>query len=229
MLFSSLLSRQLRLFLLPCFAMAVGSVYAQENTDEPFNGIISDFTGSPLKGAKVWTHDDRRYATSDKKGRFGLTNVQGTDTLHVRYKKVNYDIPVNGKKSARIRLANENPFMEEDQELVDIGYGFVSKRECTISRGGISGEELVRTGKTFLLDALQGKVAGLYISNGKALIRGINSINASTEPLYIVDNVIVSDLDMVSIYDVDYVEVMKDAGIYGSRGANGAIIVRTKK
>lgn len=224
------LSKQLRFLLLPCFAMAVGTACAQDvTTDVPFNGIVSDLAGNPLKGARVWNHDDKRYATSDKKGRFGLTNVQGTDTLHVRYKKINYDIPVNGRKSARIRLANENPFMEEDQELVDIGYGFVSRRECTTSRGGISGEELVRTGKTFLLDALEGKVAGLTIHNGKALIRGVGSINSSTEPLYILDGSVVSDLDTVSIYDVDYVEVMKDASIYGVRGANGAIIVRTKK
>lgn len=61
------------------------------------------------------------------------------------------------------------------------------------------------------------------------VIRGINSINCSTEPLYVVDGVEVSSLDFVNIYDVESVEVMKDAFIYGSRGANGAILVKTKK
>lgn len=225
----SFLLREMRLVMLASFVMTVGYAFAQQTDDVPFNGIVTDLQGNPLKGARIWTKDDRRYATSTKEGCFGLTNVLATDTIHIRYKKVNYAVPVDGKKSARIRLANECTYVDEDQDLVDIGYGFVKKRECTISHGGISGEELVKTGKTFLLDALQGKVAGLYISNGKALIRGMTSLTCSNEPLYILDGVEVDNFDMVSIYDVDYVQVLKDSNIYGVKGANGVIIVRTKR
>lgn len=225
----SFILREMRLVVLACFMMTIGAAHAQQTDDVPFNGIVTDLQGKPLKGARIWTTDERRYATSTKEGHFGLTNVLATDTIHIRYKKVNYDIAVDGKKSARIRLANESSTIDEDQELVDIGYGFVKRRECTISHGGISGEELVRTGKTFLLDALQGKVAGLFISNGKALIRGMSSLLCSNEPLYILDGVEVDNFDMVSLYDVDYVEVLKDSNIYGAKGANGVIIVRTKR
>lgn len=224
----SFILKEMRLVALACFVMMAGYASAQNADDVPFNGIVTDLQGNPLKGARIWTKDERRYATSTKAGCFGLTNVLATDTIHIRYKKVNYAIPVDGKKSARIRLANECTYMDEDQDLVDIGYGFVKRRECTISQSRISGEDLVRTGKTFLLDALQGKVAGLYISNGKALIRGMTSLTLSNEPLYILDGVEVDSFDMVSIYDVDYVEVLKDSNIYGVKGANGVIIVKTK-
>lgn len=224
----SFILREMRLVALVCFGMVAGSAIAQETEDVPFNGIISDLDGKPLKGAVIWTTNERRYATSNKMGQFGLTNVNAEDTLHIKYKKLRYDIPVEGRKSARIRLANEYSDIDEDQELVDIGYGFVKRRECTISDGRVSGDELRRTGKTFILDALQGKVAGLTVSGGKALIRGMNSLLLSNEPLYIVDGMEVDDLAMVSIYDVDYVEVLKDANIYGVKGANGVIIVKTK-
>ncbi len=217
------------LIVIPFLALTAGKACAQESADVPFNGVVSDLMGNPLKGAVIWTKDERRYAKSDKLGKFGLTNVLASDTIHVKYKKVTYDIPVEGRRSARIRLANENSQVDEDQELVDIGYGYVKKRECTISRGGISGEELVKTGKTSILEALQGKVAGLTVTGGRVLIRGISSLNASNEPLFLVDDVVVESLDMVSIYDVDYVEVLKDANIYGVRGANGVIKVKTKR
>lgn len=224
----SFISRGKRVWALVCLAMIADCAVAQRTEDVPFNGIVSDLEGKPLKGAVIWTTNERRYAVSNKKGQFGLTNVQAEDTIHIEYKKQKYDIPVEGRKSARIRLANENSHIDEDQELVDIGYGFVKRRECTISDGRVSGDELRRTGKTFILDALQGKVAGLTVSGGKALIRGMNSLLLSCEPLYIVDGMEVDDLGMVSIYDVDYVEVLKDANIYGVKGANGVIIVKTK-
>ena len=121
------------------------------------------------------------------------------------------------------------------QENIDIGYGTIKKKNNTTPRNGISGEELQRSGETNLMRALEGRIPGLVITTSGRLgdepsvtMRGMTSINLSNEPLYIVDGVEVGSLDFVSIYDVDYVEVMKDASIYGSRGANGAIIVHTK-
>lgn len=200
------------------------------NADEPFNGIIYDAQGNPLKNAKVYVNDARRYATSDKKGHFGLTNVLPDDTIHVLVKKrkLPYIIPVEGRKSMKIFLADENPHVEQDDELVNYGYGFVKKREYTGTSSGISGEELLRTGRQDIMSALVGKVAGLDISPRGVNIRGVNSFMSSTEPLYIVDGNIVANFNGISLYDVDHVEVLKDASIYGSRGSNGAILVFTK-
>lgn len=98
----------------------------------------------------------------------------------------------------------------------------------------ITGEQLQRTGQSSVLGALQGLVPGLnVVRSGRndydATIRGIDSMMSPTTPLYIIDGVIVDSFDSLNIYDVDYVDVLKDASIYGSRGANGAIYVHTKR
>lgn len=201
--------------------------------DEPFNGLVLDSALKPVKKVKVFNRDEQRYATSDKKGRFGLTDVMPGDTLTLVVKKKRIRIPVDGRKSLKIILADEKNYTAvQDDELVNIGYGYVKRREFTGVSSGISGETLRGTGQRTILKALVGLVPGLNISqrNGdmNVNIRGEHSLMLSSTPLYIVDGVQVSSLDFISIYDVDHVEVVKDASQYGSRGANGAILVTTK-
>lgn len=201
--------------------------------DEPFNGLVLDSALKPVKKVKVFNRDEQRYATSDKKGRFGLTDVMPGDTLTLVVKKKRIRIPVDGRKSLKIILADEKNYTAvQDDELVNIGYGYVKRREFTGVSSGISGETLRGTGQRTILKALVGLVPGLNISqrNGdmNVNIRGEHSLMLSSTPLYIVDGVQVSSLDFISIYDVDHVEVIKDASQYGSRGANGAILVTTK-
>lgn len=206
------------------------AVFAQEQKAVPFNGVVADILGQPLKGAKVWVVDPNYYTTTDKKGKFGLTNVQPTDTLHVKYKKQLYLIPVDTMKSVRVRLGDELKYeVRQDEELVNTGFGFVKRRESCNSSTGISGEVLVRTGRIDLMEALQGLVPGLTIINGKAVIRGLATIYGSSDPLLIVDGVEVETLSYVNVYSVDRVEVLKDANLYGAKGANGAILVTTKR
>ena len=123
------------------------------------------------------------------------------------------------------------PTAQEDEELVNTGYGYVKRREYTGSSKGISGESLRRSGRTSLLEALSGMVAGLTINrvDGRLVpnIRGQRSLMLSNEPLYIIDGTEVESLENVNIFEVDHVEVLKEASIYGSRGANGAIVVTT--
>ena len=96
----------------------------------PFNGLVCN----------QMNEDARRYAVSDRKGRFGLTNVSPDDTLHVVVKKLQYDIPVAGRKSIKLRLMDQQSYKaEEDQHLVDVGYGYVKRREHTGVSNGISG------------------------------------------------------------------------------------------
>ena len=206
------------------------TVFSQKQKDVPFNGVVADILGQPLKGARVWVVNPDYYTTTDKKGRFGLTNVRTTDTLHVKYKKQLYLIPVDTMKSVRVRLADELKYeVRQDEELVNFGYGFVKRRESCNSSSGISGEVLVRTGRTDILEALQGLVAGYTLVNGKPVIRGIGTISSATEPLYLVDGFEVASFSFVNVYDVDRVEVLKDANMYGVKGGNGAILVTTKR
>ena len=222
--------RVLLLFLLlslPCVFQQ--TTMAQSNNDVPFNGIIIDIAGNPIKGAKVYTIDSNYAAKSNKRGEFGLTNVLPNDTIHVVFKKERYDIPVGGRKSIRIHLGDQLE-AQEDEDLAALGYGFIKRRESITPSSGISGDVLVRIGRSSILECLRGLVAGLNIGpDGKVNIRGINSLNAPQDPLYLVDDVQVDNLDFINIYDVDHVEVLKDASIYGAQGANGAILVYTKR
>ncbi len=209
-------------------------MYAQSGV--PFNGMVFDAHGAPLKNIHIYVQNPRKYSRTDKLGRFGLTDVKATDTLKVVVKKHTYYIPVANKKSIKIYLADERQVRtEEDKSLVDFGYGFVKRRENTGVSNGISGDELRRSGYTDILSALQGRIPGLNVgANGGAGVepsvsmRGTNSFMLSQTPLFVVDGVIVDTLMGISLMDVDHVEVLKDASIYGSRGANGAILVTTK-
>ncbi len=223
-----------RFSILVCALVCTLCTYAQTADVVPFNGMVVDVLGQPLRGVKVYTIDRNYSTSSDRKGRFGLTNVLPDDTLHLMFRRQRYDIPVEGRKSMRVVLGDQ--FVSEasaSETLENLGYGYVPRRESVSSSQGISGEVLRRTGRFRILDALQGLVAGLFITTsamGEAtvVIRGNNSILCDTTPLFVVDGIVVSSLDYISIYDVESVEVMKDAYIYGSRGANGAILVTTR-
>lgn len=224
-------------------ALAVVSINCLAQNQErgiPFNGKIVDALGNPVKNARVWTTDDCYFSKSDKKGRFGMTNIKATDTLHVKYQREIYDIPVQNRKSISIIIGNQIDKQalikaEEDQDLVDLGYGYVKRRECLEVTSGISGDVLRKTGAFTLSEALKGRIPGLSIStdlNGntdQVSIRGIGTFYGSTAPLYIVDGIEVESLDVVNLMDVDNVEVLKGANMYGAKGGNGVIMVHTKR
>lgn len=219
--------------LIAAIVAMIGSI-ASTFAEVPFNGIILDGEMNPKKGVKIYVKDPKRYAKSDKQGRFGLTDVQPDDTLTlVLPKKEMVRIPVNGCKGIKIVLAGDNNAKaENDQEIADLGYGFVKRREHTGVSSGVSGDKLRATGHRDILGALKGMVPGLNITGSlgeyKVVIRGKKTFNMSDDPLYLVDGVVMSSLDFVSIDEVDHVEVLKEASQYGSRGANGAILVTTK-
>ncbi len=201
----------------------------------PFNGLVLDRELKPKKGVKIYVKHPKRYTMTDKKGRFGLTDVQPDDTLTLELsKKEKIRIPVNGARGIKIVLAGDGTAKgEADEELANTGFGYVKRREFTGVSSGISGDRLRATGARDILSGLKGLVPGLNVSGAKGdesvNIRGVKSFMSSSTPLYVVDGVVVSSLDYISIYDVDHVEVIKDGSQYGSRGANGAIVVTTKK
>lgn len=218
----------LLLFLLLLICLGVN---AQDKI--PFNGLLLDIAGKPIKRARIYVRTPRDYALTDRQGRFGLTNVMYDDTLKILIKKKLYCVPVDGKKSMSIRLADEkNIQTKEDQQLIDWGFGYISRREHTGVSNIISGDDLRKSGYNDIISALQGRIPGLNVtgsgSNLDVSMRGTRSFTASGTPVYLIDNVVVNSFEGVNLNDVDYVEIMKDASIYGSNGANGAIIVHTR-
>lgn len=199
----------------------------------PFNGLLIDGAGKPIKNARIWVSSEEKYAKSDKKGRFGLSNVGVNDTLKVRYLKQTFYIPVNGKRSMQIRvMADRSIEAEESVKLLDYGASYVRQREYVGYNSQITGEELMRTGCTDILSALSGMIPGLSVvedfEKGGYNVTIRSNGNTSGNPLYIVDEVEVKSIDHLQLNQVAYVVVMKDAAIYGVRGGNGAIVVRTK-
>lgn len=220
--------------LITLLLLVLAAPLAAQTTNVPFNGELLDLTGKPIRTARIYTTNAKNYALSDRKGRFGLSNVNANDTLHIQVKKNRYEVPVAGRRSIRIRLAEEQSAIrsEEVPEMVSLGYGWVSRRECTNATNYISGEELRKGGYTDIISALQGRIPGLDIvgSHGQMsmTMRGTRSFKADSTPAFVVDGVIVPSFEGINLNDVDYVEVMKEATIYGSNGANGAILVHTK-
>jgi len=217
--------------------LVVLALYAQ-GRKVPFNGLILDKNNSPLKNVKVYVRSEKDYAQTDKKGRFGLVNVLPADTLKVLVKKNLYLIPVDGKRSMRIILADQkNIQTAEDEGLASMGFGYVPRRERTTASNFISGDELRNSGYHDVLSALQGRVAGLNITGSGAghsqdqniTIRGSRSIMTANTPIFYIDTMKVPNFEGINLNDVDYVEVMKDGSAFGSEGAGGAIIVHTKR
>lgn len=226
-----------RLLLLLALILSLTTIQAQEYEGIPFNGQIVDIAKNPMKKVRVWVNDNQKdYALTNKRGQFGLLNVQPGDTLKLFYKKRLYTVPVGGKRSIRIHFWGDlsSVSTEEASELVDLGYGLIQERTNTTSTDRMTGAELEKTGCVDLLDALMGRIPGLFIQpstiglEAQAKVRGISTLNGGGGPLFVVDGSVVRSLTGYNVYQIDYVEVLKDASIYGARGSGGAIIVKTK-
>jgi hypothetical protein len=173
---------------------------------------------------KVQVKGRNSHTVSDKQGRFGLTDVPADAVLSFSYKKIKFELPVNGRRSMRVILVDGSVMnAEESQELIDTGYGYVKRREQTSRSGVITGEELRSMGQMDLQEAMLGAVPGLQLVNGELTLRGSTSVTTSSAPLIFVDGIETTTLSNVSINQVESVSVSRDGSMYGARGANGVI------
>lgn len=194
----------------------------------PFNGRIRHFDGSGIK-AMVKVKDSDKITRSDGKGRFGLTDIKPDDTLYIIYRRDTLEIPVTGRQSIDIVWAEEGDTYtaEESEELMNYGFGYVKRRESTDFSSGISGDKLRSLGTSSLLRALLICCPSLRYVNGELCLRTQNSINSSSAVLILCDGVEVSNIDFINIYDVGSVEVIKSSNMYGFRGVNGVVLIKT--
>ena len=216
------------LILACCLAIAVQQLAAQEIHEQPFNGLIVDSNGTGLK-ATIRVKHSPVFTYSDRNGKFGLLNIHPTDTLTVHYKKEEIDIPVDGRDAIRITWLGHATESSAAPELADYGYGYVKRRNLTQSSSGFTGDLLVKRGFTDLGTAISTLVPGVVQRNGQLIINGGSSLVLSNAALILCDGSPVGNINMINIHDVETVEVQKNGSIYGSRGANGVIHIRTKK
>jgi TonB-linked SusC/RagA family outer membrane protein len=204
---------------------------------KPVSGRITDENGVPLVGVSVNIKGTSKGTTTDTKGEFTI-NAEENETLVFSY--VGYEqqeFKVGGGNNVSLSLVSIKKDLET---VVVVGYGSVKKRDLTGSVISIKADEIKKVPAANLLESLQGKLPGADImrNNGSAssgvsvVIRGNRSITASNGPLFIVDGIQYSSIQDINPNDIQSMEVLKDASataIYGSRGANGVILVTTKK
>lgn len=125
----------------------------------------------------------------------------------------------------------QNASVSQDDQEVNIGYGTVKKDQITTPVSDIQVDSKESVTYSDMYSYLRGRVAGVEVRGKKITIRGASSINSSTEPLILLDGMAIEDLSIVNPNEVESVEVLKDssASIYGVRGANGVILINTKK
>lgn len=202
------------------------------------SGVVKDETGESVIGANVVEKGTTNGTVTDVDGRFSL-DVQDKAILVVSY--IGYtekEIPVGNKSIIIIELSENTKQLEE---VVVVGYGSVKKRDLTGSVSQLSASTLQNQAvMKDPMQALQGKIAGADITMGNApgasskiAIRGYNSINAGNDPLIVVDDApFGGKIDEINPAEIETIDVLKDASstaIYGSRGANGVIIITTKR
>lgn len=201
-------------------------------------GTVTDPTGEPLIGVSVQVKGAKQGAITDFDGNFKLANVPEGSTLVFSYiGYVTEEARVGaGNAPLKITLREDAQSLEE---VVVIGYGSVKKKDITGSVATVDADALVAVPVASAVEALQGKLAGVQITTTegspdaemKIRVRGGGSITQSNDPLYIVDGFPVDNISDIPTTDIEDITVLKDASstaIYGSRGANGVIIVTTK-
>lgn len=202
-------------------------------------GVVVDGTGEPVIGANVVVKGTTNGTITDFDGNFSIEDVPAGATLQVSY--IGYlskEIPVANQSALKVTLLEDSQALDE---VVVVGYGTMRKSDVTGSIAVAKGEELTKNQSFSALENLRGKVSGVNIfSNSsqpgaysnRVIIRGMATINSSSDPLYVVDGVVMEDFSLVNPNDIESMEVLKDASaaaIYGARGANGVIMVTTKR
>lgn len=211
------------LFVLAPFVLSA----QQSSSDVPFNGLVKDLSGKGVK-VRVFVKNSDKRTVADRDGRFGLTNLKPNDTLLLQYRREKVEIPLDGRRSIKVLWGGAEPSYNEDAELVDLGFGYVKRREYAGSSSGITGEMMLQKGFTDLQTALLTLIPGLQLINGELVIRGQSSVNSSSAALIVCDGMPVSSLSSISIYEVKSVEVQRGSNMYGVRGGNGVILIRTR-
>jgi TonB-linked SusC/RagA family outer membrane protein len=217
---------------LVCLLLMVTSLSAQEKT---VTGTVTDSANEPLIGASVLIQGTSNGTITDIDGKYSIT-ASPQDVLEFSYVgMVKQDVKVGTQHVINVTLKEDSQILAE---TVVIGYGSAKKRDLTGSITNIKGAEIANKPSTNPLSSLQGKVAGVQIINsGQAgsdpeiRVRGTNSINGY-KPLYIVDGLFNDNINFLNPEDIESMEVLKDPSslaIFGVRGANGVIIITTKK
>ncbi|MDO5525202.1 MAG: TonB-dependent receptor [Prevotella sp.] len=231
--FCSVLQRMQRLMFLLAVTLCSTIAFAQSK----ITGTVVDEMGEPVIGASVMVKGTTSGGVTDLDGNFTIANVKSGAQLVISY--VGYATQtVQAKNNVKVVLQEDKQLLDE---LVVVGYGVQKKTDVTGAMLRVGEKELNSKPVNNAFEALQGKAAGVDITSsqrpgtvGDIRIRGNRSLNASNAPLYVVDGVPLSSggIETLNPRDIEAIDILKDASstaIYGSRGANGVVLITTKR
>lgn len=217
--------------------MSAAALFAQGPST--VSGTVLDEDGSPIVGAFVSAKGTNTGTITDLDGHYSLSVPANTKSLlfsMLGYREA--EIPfVSTRTRYDVMMSQDSQMLEE---TVVVGYGTMIKKELTSSVASVDGKELTeRASAANVLQSMAGKMAGVQVTstsgrpggNTRIRVRGMGSINASSNPLYVVDGVVDVDPNMINSSDIGSIDVLKDAAataMYGAKGANGVVIITTK-
>ena len=225
-----------RLFFVALLSVLAITASAQSKS---VSGTVVDKAGEPVIGASVVVKGTTNGTITDFDGNFSLQGVPNNGTIQISF--VGYktqDVSVAGKTSIKVTLAEDTEMLDE---VVVVGYGTMKKSDVTGALTRVTSKQIEERPVQNALQAMQGKAAGVDITTnsrpgelGVVRIRGTRSIDNSNDPLYVVDGIPLTagSINDINPNDIESMEILKDASataIYGSRAANGVILVTTKK
>ena len=202
------------------------------------SGTVTDDFDDPLPGVNVRVKGTPIGMITDANGRFQL-NVPNAETILV-FSYVGFvtvEIPLNGRNTLNVTMTEDYAQLEE---VVVIGYGTVAKKDVTTAVSIVSTKDLDERPMVSAAQAIQGKAAGVNVYQPSGTpgadmvirVRGTTSFNGSNDPLYVVDGIPVDNINFLSPNDIAGMQILKDASsaaIYGSRAANGVVLITTRQ
>lgn len=225
-----------RFLFVTLFSVITTLAFAQNKT---ITGVVVDGNNEPIIGASVVVNGTTNGSITNLDGNFSLSNVPNNGKLKVSYiGYISQEISVSGNTNFRVVLVEDSQTLDE---VVVVGYGVQRKVDVTGALTRVGEKELKAMPVKDALQAMQGKAAGVDITTnqrpgqtGSIKIRGVRSISADQDPLYVVDGMVLqaSGIDNINPNDIESIDILKDASataVYGSRGANGVILISTKK
>ena len=200
-------------------------------------GKVTDVNGDPLPGVAVVVKGTTHGVITDVNGNYSISDVPADAHLIFSFIGMKtQEVVVNGQETINVTMQNDVFSLDE---VITVGYSTVKKRDVTGSISSINSKDLAKTGSATIAQAIQGQTSGVLIApkSGKpgaglsVRIRGVGGINNS-EPLYVVDGIYGGSLQGINPDEIESIEILKDASsaaIYGARGANGVVLITTKR
>ena len=228
--------KKVKIFLTAAVLLVCGLAgYAQNIT---VSGVISDANGEPIPMAAVLIDGTLRGTTADELGQYSISAPTGATLVFSSVGYVDQKVPVQGRRNINVTLQTDSQLLDE---TIVVAFGTSTKEAFTGSAAVVKSSDIARTQTSDVTRSIEGLVPGVQMTTSSGTlgsspsirIRGISSISAGSAPLYVIDGIPYSgDMNNINPADIESITIQKDAAsnaLYGARGANGVIMITTKK